>query len=55
MKDTSTTLAFILPIEFFYNDSEILALRSRILRKTEIGKDELNLLAEINDYCNKTI
>ena len=55
MKNISKDLTFILPIEFFYSDSEILALRSQILRKTEISKDELNLLAEINEYCNRTI
>lgn len=40
-------------IELLYTDSEILKLRSRLLKKGVLTKEEISLIGEINDYCNK--
>ena len=42
-----------MPIEFLYTDSEILKIRTQLLKKSILNSKELELIKEINEYCNK--
>ena len=42
-----------MPIELLYTDSEILKIRTKLLKKSILTSEDLDLLKEINDYCNK--
>jgi len=42
-----------MPIELLYTDSEILKIRTNLLKKSVLTSDELETIKEINDYCNR--
>jgi hypothetical protein len=42
-----------MPIELLYTDSEILKIRTNLLKKSVLTPEDLELLKEINDYCNR--
>lgn len=42
-----------MPIELLHTDSEILKIRTKLLRKSSLTTDELELLQEINAYCKR--
>lgn len=42
-----------MPIELLYTDSEILKIRTNLLKKQVLTSDDLELLKEINEYCNR--
>ena len=42
-----------MPIELLHTDSEILKIRTNLLKKTILTKEDLELIKEINDYCNR--
>lgn len=43
----------IMPIELLHTDTEILKIRTQLLKKSLLNNEELSLLKEINDYCNR--
>ena len=43
-----------MPIEFLYTDSEILKIRTKLLKKMVLSTKEIETLKEINEYCKKT-
>jgi hypothetical protein len=42
-----------MPIELLYTDSELVKMQKRLLFKTVLTQDELNTLAEINNYMKR--
>ncbi len=45
----------IMPIELLHTDSEILKIRTQLLKKASLNNEELSLLKEINEYCNRPV
>ena len=43
----------IMPIELLHTDTEILKIRTQLLKKATLNNEELSLLKEINEYCNR--
>jgi hypothetical protein len=42
-----------MPIELLYTDSEIVKIQKRLLLKTVLSKEELELLKEIQNYMKR--
>mgnify|MGYP003643685107 CR=1 FL=1 len=42
-----------MPIELLHTDTEILKIRTQLLKKATLNNEELSLLKEINEYCNR--
>jgi hypothetical protein len=42
-----------MPIELLHTDREILKIRTNLLKKITLTKDEVKTIKEINDYCNR--
>ena len=42
-----------MPIELMFTDSEILKIRTELLKKMVLSTKEIETLKEINEYCNR--
>lgn len=42
-----------MPIELLHTDSEILKIRTNLLKKVVLTADEIATIKEINEYCNR--
>jgi hypothetical protein len=42
-----------MPIELLHTNKEIIKIRTNLLKKLILSKDEIELIGKINEYCNR--